>query len=67
MSIANSFKNFMFNVLKCILYIFAILPLGVLYLMGDIIYYPLYYVARYRRKVVRKNLVLSYPEKVLKR
>lgn len=44
--------------------IFSLLPLSVLYLMADAIIYPLmYYVARYRLKVVRKNMRNSFPEK----
>ena len=44
--------------------IFSRLPLSVLYLMADTIIYPLiYYVARYRLKVVRKNMRNSFPEK----
>lgn len=42
------------------------LPLRVLYLFSDIIYIPIYYIVRYRRKVVRRNLVKSFPEKNLK-
>lgn len=37
----------------------------VLYLISDIIYPILYYIVGYRRKVVRKNLVNSFPEKSL--
>ena len=41
----------------------ALLPLGVLYAVSDFLFYITYYVARYRRKVVRKNLLKSFPEK----
>lgn len=45
-------------------YILAGLPLSVLYFIGDFIIYPIaYYIVRYRRKVVRKNLTLSFPDK----
>lgn len=47
-------------------YLLSWLPLCVLYLFSDCIYYLLYYCIRYRRKVVRKNLVNSFPEKSLK-
>ena len=43
----------------------SLLPLRLLYLFSDLLYYPLYYLARYRRKVVRDNLVSSFPEKSL--
>lgn len=39
------------------------LPFGVLYVLSDLMYYPLYYIIRYRRKVVRQNLTESFPEK----
>ena len=39
------------------------LPLGVLYPFGFAMYGLLYYVVRYRRKVVMKNLTESFPEK----
>ena len=35
------------------------LPFRLLYFISDIFYYFLYYVIRFRRKIVRKNLVLS--------
>lgn len=41
----------------------ASLPLGLLYLFSDFITLILYYIVRYRRKVVRKNLTDSFPEK----
>lgn len=41
----------------------AIWPYRVLYFISDLIFPILYYIARYRRKVVRKNLVNSFPEK----
>lgn len=41
------------------------LPLGVLYLVSDILFPLIYSVVRYRRKVVRKNLVGSFPDKSL--
>lgn len=44
--------------------IFSWLPLSVLYLMADTMLYPLmYYVVRYRRKIVDKNLRNSFPDK----
>ena len=39
------------------------LPLGVLYLVSDLAYYILYYLVRYRRKVVHNNLLNAFPEK----
>jgi len=39
------------------------LPLGVLYFFSDLLFPLVYYVARYRRKVVHSNLLRSFPEK----
>ena len=39
------------------------LPLGLLYIIADFLYYLLLYVVRYRRRVVLENLRLSFPEK----
>ena len=41
----------------------ATLPLGVLYLFSDLAYYIIYYIVRYRRRLVRENLRCSFPEK----
>ena len=41
----------------------ARLPLGVLYLLSDLAYPILYYIIRYRRRLVRENLRNSFPEK----
>jgi KDO2-lipid IV(A) lauroyltransferase len=41
----------------------SLVPLRGLYVLSDGLYYLIYYVARYRRKVVRKNLTNSFPEK----
>ena len=45
------------------IWILSILPLKVLYVLSDIIYVILYYIIGYRKKVVRYNLKLSFPEK----
>ncbi len=34
-----------------------------LYVLSDILYYPFYYVIRYRRKIVRQNIDGSFPDK----
>ena len=39
------------------------LPLGLLYVVADFLYYLLLYVIRYRRRVVLENLRLSFPER----
>ena len=47
----------------CGWYLLSLLPLRVLYLVSDLLYFPLYHVVRYRRKIVRANLAGSFPEK----
>lgn len=45
------------------IYSLSLLPLSVLYLLSDTFALILYYIIRYRRDVVRKNLIQSFPEK----
>lgn len=47
------------------LWIYSWLPLRVQYVFSDIYYFFIYYVFRYRRNVVRTNLVNSFPDKTL--
>lgn len=48
------------------LYIHALLPLRVLYILSDILYFFVKYVLRYRLKVTRDNLRNSFPDKSIK-
>lgn len=45
------------------IYLLSFLPLAVLYLFADLLFFFSYYVLPYRKKVVRKNLKNSFPEK----
>jgi len=54
-------RVFYYLILKPISY----LPLGVLYSVSDFMYLMLYKVFKYRQKVVRTNLVNSFPEKTM--
>lgn len=56
-------KNILYYVFASIWYLISLLPFRVLYLISDLLYFPLYYFIRYRRKLVRKNLTDSFPEK----
>ena len=50
--------------MRFLIRIFSLLPLSILYMISDVMLYPLmYYIARYRLKVVRKNLRNSFPDK----
>lgn len=44
-------------------YLLSLLPLRILYLLSDLLEPIVYYIVRYRRKIVRKNLLLALPEK----
>jgi KDO2-lipid IV(A) lauroyltransferase len=46
-----------------VLNLLSLFPLQVLYLIADFLYYILYYLIGYRRKVVQENLRNSFPEK----
>ena len=46
-----------------ILYPLSLLPFPILYLLSDLLFLLIYYVVRYRRKVVLTNLSLSFPQK----
>jgi len=41
----------------------ALLPFRILFFISDGFYFIFYYLIRYRRKLVRKNLINSFPEK----
>lgn len=44
-------------------YLLSLTPLCVLYIISDIVYVFVYYLAKYRIKVVRRNLKASFPNK----
>ena len=46
-----------------LIWMLSVLPLRVLYFISDIIYVLLYQIIGYRKKVVRRNLKLSFPER----
>lgn len=56
-------KKFAFLFFRAIMWMIALLPFPILYLKADVLYYVLYYVIRYRRKVAAINLKNSFPEK----
>jgi KDO2-lipid IV(A) lauroyltransferase len=55
--------NILAKALYGLLYLLSLLPLWVHYIFSDVIYLIVYYVVRYRVKIVRKNLATSFPEK----
>ena len=53
----------LYLLLYTLIRIHAMLPLRCLYVISDILFPITYYIARYRRKVVRQNLTECFPEK----
>lgn len=49
-----------------LLYLFSLLPLPLLYLIADLLFIPLYYLIKYRKQIVRKNLIHAFPTKTKK-
>ena len=45
------------------LYLISLLPFWILYRIADVLFVLLYYVIRYRRKVVQENLSHAFPDK----
>ncbi len=56
-------KIFGFYFIYSIIWLFALLPLRVLYLFSDFFYLLIYYIFQYRKKVVYENLRHAFPEK----
>ncbi|MDR1331116.1 MAG: lysophospholipid acyltransferase family protein [Tannerella sp.] len=55
------------DIIYAILYLWvkahALLPMRVLYVLSDVLYFLVYRVVRYRRRVVRDNMRYAFPEK----
>lgn len=56
-------KNILYKLLYGAAWLLSLLPFWVLYGLADGFFLLVYYVVRYRRKVVRRNLTSSFPEK----
>lgn len=52
-----------YNLLAFFLKFLSRIPFGAMYVLSDGLFYAVYYLAGYRRGVVRKNLVGCFPEK----
>ncbi len=55
-----------YGAFRLLLFGFGLLPFWFCYRISDFLYLILYYVLKYRRKVVRQNLSNSFPDKSLK-
>ncbi len=53
----------MYYIVFALLYVISILPLPLLYLLSDFAYFIIYYVMKYRKKVVMQNLTIAFPQK----
>ena len=56
-------SKFIFTLVAFFLKIISLLPFWLLYLISDLLYFFLYYIFKYRRKVVQTNLANAFPEK----
>ena len=56
-------KKITYQLLHGMAYAISIFPFGMLYLLADMFFILVYYIVGYRRKVVKKNLKLAFPEK----
>jgi KDO2-lipid IV(A) lauroyltransferase len=59
-------SRFLYHILYAVVFLVALLPLNLLYFVSDLLYYIIYHLVRYRRKVVRKNLNNAFPDKTPK-
>ena len=58
-------SSILFWISYAFLYLLSLLPFRLIYVLSDGLYFVLYHLIGYRRKVVRKNLQNSFPEKPL--
>ena len=56
-------NRLIYTVVNAAAFLIAILPLRILYVISDFFYFITYYIIRYRKKLVRKNLSNAFPEK----
>lgn len=55
--------NLLYIIIYTFCYLLSLLPMWLLYGISDVLYPSVYYIIRYRRKMVRKNLLIAFPEK----
>ena len=53
----------MYRIVYGLLYLLSMLPLRILYIISDGIYILVYHILGYRKRVVRNNLAIAFPEK----
>jgi KDO2-lipid IV(A) lauroyltransferase len=52
----------MYYIVYGLFYLLSLLPLRVLYIISDGFYFLSYYILKYRRDIVRTNLMIAFPE-----
>ena len=62
----ETLQNIVYSPLYLWFKLHAILPMRILYILSDILYFPLYYIVHYRRKLVSENLRKAFPDKTEK-
>jgi KDO2-lipid IV(A) lauroyltransferase len=53
----------MYRIVYGLLYLLSMLPIRILYILSDGVYFLLYHIVGYRKVVVRNNLANAFPEK----
>ena len=56
-------NNILYGVTYIMFYALSLLPFRALYIISDFMYILIYMLVGYRKKVVRKNIATSFPEK----
>jgi len=56
-------KTLIYGITYPFIWLFSKLPFPILYLISDVFFTVLYYIIGYRRKVIKHNLELAFPEK----
>lgn len=53
----------LYSIVHAAFYLISLLPYRILYILSDILYLIIYYIVRYRRALVRRNITSSLPGK----
>jgi Kdo2-lipid IVA lauroyltransferase/acyltransferase len=59
----ETLQNIVYSPLHLWFKLHAILPMRILYILSDILYFPLYHIVHYRKKLVSENLRKAFPDK----
>ncbi len=59
----SGWQKVQFHFLYGLLYTLSLIPFRLLYILSDVLFVIAYHIIRYRRRMVRKNLCESFPDK----